>query len=93
VRNRNHLNQRNETELNSSSTTSDYRRVIDPEAFAGAHEGILAVLDDPRMAGRKQYCSKTVETEEWMHAEDTPVVCPDLESRSLKVSVFKDSCA
>lgn len=57
------------------------------------YEGVLSALDDPNKAGTRQYCGTTLENEQFMHQEDLGEMYDDLEARSLKVSVFKDSCA
>ena len=53
----------------------------------------MSIMDDPKLRGRRQYCGTTIENEDFMHEADLKEVFTDLEQRSLKNSVLKDSCA
>ena len=50
----------------------------------------MGVLDDPRKAGQRQYCSKVVETPgDFVHREDMHR-CYDLDGKSEKMSIYKE---
>ena len=61
-RNRRELQQSKESELSSRMSSSQLLR-LEPEPMTGAYEGIMGIFDDPRMEGRRQFCSKIIENE------------------------------
>jgi len=64
------------------------------EPFEGAYEGIMGVLDDPKKAYCRHFCSTAISGQaSFMHREDMTRVYADLNDRSEKLSYFQDSCA
>jgi len=77
----------------SSSSYSRSQHYQDEEPFAGAYDGIMSIRDDPKKAGKKDFCGQVIEkTDTFFHREDINRVHNDIDARSEKVSFDVYSC-